>query len=154
MTCNTPHGTILVVDDDVDIRVCAKVFLERAGYSVVTATDGDEGLRYYETHQSRILLLLTDVMMPKIDGLELADRVLGIDSKLPVLFMSGGAWSPFRGLECVAKPFRSAELVERVSRVLNRNPHSKGTAPSAQPLAALSSRSRGMRPGRRGRARI
>jgi DNA-binding response OmpR family regulator len=131
MRCDTAHGTILVVDDNVDIRTFAKMFLEHAGYSVATAADGEEGLRYYEKHQSSILLLLTDVMMPKINGLELADRVLGIDSTLPVLFMSGDAWSAFRGLECVEKPFRSDELVERVSRVLNPNIHSQRPAPAA-----------------------
>jgi DNA-binding response OmpR family regulator len=131
MRCDTPQGTILVVDDNVDIRGFAKLFLEHAGYSVATAADGEEGLRYYEKHRSSILLLLTDVMMPKINGIELADRVLGIDSKLPVLFMSGDVWSAFRGLECVSKPFRSDELVERVSQVLNPNLHSERPAPAA-----------------------
>lgn len=131
MTSDTAHGTILVVDDNVDIRTFAKMFLEHAGYSVATAADGEEGLRYYEKHQSSILLLLTDVMMPKINGLELADRVLRIDSTLPVLLMSGDSWGAFRGLECVPKPFRSDELVGRVSQVLNTNMHSERTSPAA-----------------------
>lgn len=50
MTSDTPHGTILVVDDNVDIRAFEKMFLEHAGYSVATAADGEEGLRHYEMH--------------------------------------------------------------------------------------------------------
>jgi CheY-like chemotaxis protein len=135
MTSNLQNGTILIVDDNLDVRACAKVFLEHAGYSVVTAADAEEGLLYYETHQADIVLLLTDVMMPNMNGLELADRVLGLDSQLPVLFMSGDAWTADRGFGCVAKPFRPAELVERVSRVLNASTNSEGTAPAARACA-------------------
>ncbi len=131
MTSDTQRGTILLVDDNVDVRAIAKVFLEHAGYSVATAADGNEGLRYYELHQSSVLLLLTDVMMPHMNGLELADHILAQDSRLPVLFMSGDAWCSFRGLECLAKPFRPAELLEKVNRVLNGNAHSARTAPAA-----------------------
>jgi DNA-binding response OmpR family regulator len=128
MTRDTPHGTILVVDDNLDIRAFAKRFLETAGWAVVTAADGEEGLRIYEQYQSNIVLLLTDVMMPNVNGLELADRVQGIDSQLPVLFMSG---SGYPGLECIAKPFRSVELLDRISRALNANAHPVRTAPAA-----------------------
>ncbi len=131
MTHDTHRGMILVVDDNDDIRAFAKVFLEDAGYAVVTAADGDEGLRRYQAHQSTILLLLTDVRMPNLNGLELADRVLAIDSQLPVLFMSGDAERTHRGSGYVAKPFRSAELLERVSRMLDANTRSERTAPAA-----------------------
>ena len=113
-----PGGTILVVDDNRDICAMAKVILEREGYSVVTAADGEEAFRYFEIHQPSILLLLTDVTMPNMNGPDLADRVLGIDSQLPVLLMSGDAWRGYRGLTCIQKPFFSAELVERVRRAL------------------------------------
>src|SRR5271166_3830414 len=86
-------GTILVVDDNADIRTFVKRFLETVGWTVVTAADGAEGLRFFEQHQSSIVLLLTDVMMPNTNGLELANRVLQIDSQLPVLFMSGDDWT-------------------------------------------------------------
>ncbi len=130
-TYDSESGTILLIDDNQDILACAKRFLEAAGYSVVTAADGAEGLRLYEEYQSRIALLLTDVTMPNINGVELADRVLRMDSRLPILFMTGGPWSPYRGLECIAKPFRSAELIDKVSRVLHANAHSERTAPAA-----------------------
>jgi two-component system cell cycle sensor histidine kinase/response regulator CckA len=131
MTSDTPCGTILVVDDNLDIRALAKRFLETGGWTVVAAADGEEGLGFYQEHQSNVVLLLTDVKMPKMSGLELADRVLGIDSQLPVLFMSGGAWSSYRGLQCIAKPFRSVELLDSVRRVLHADTPLKRTVAAA-----------------------
>jgi DNA-binding response OmpR family regulator len=120
LTCDTQCETILVVDDNLGVREFAKIFLEDAGYIVITAADGAEALRLYEENQSSIVMLITDVAMPNINGFELADRVLQIDSQLPVLFMSGRYHEVvFRGLECIAKPFRPAELVDRVSLALN-----------------------------------
>ena len=131
MAHNRQRGTILVVDDNANIQGFAKIFLEKAGYAVVTASDGEEGLRVYQEHRSSIILLLTDVAMPKIGGLELADRVLEMDSKRAVLFMSGDAGCDYRGLECLAKPFRPAELIERVGRVVSASTHSERTASAA-----------------------
>jgi len=131
MACDIERRTILVVDDNVDIRGFAKRFLETAGYAVITAADGEEGLRIYEAHQSSITLLITDVSMPNMNGVELADRVLGMDSKLPVLLMSGDAGSDYRGLQCVEKPFQPAELIERVNRVLDAKPGPARSASAA-----------------------
>jgi two-component system cell cycle sensor histidine kinase/response regulator CckA len=127
MRDDRPRGTVLVVDDNVDIRGLAKRFLEMAGYAVVTAADGEEGLRFYEKHRPAIVLLLTDVVMPKINGFDLADRVLGMDSELPVILMSGDAGCDHRDLKCLAKPFRPAELIETVSQMLASNAHSRKT---------------------------
>jgi CheY-like chemotaxis protein len=124
-------GTILVVDDNLDIRGLAQRLLELAGYTVITASDGEEGLCFYEKHRSNIVLLLTDVTMPKINGFELADRVRAMDLRLPVLFMSGGAGFDYRGSECLAKPFRPTELMEAVSRTLSATTQVKSTASAA-----------------------
>ncbi len=105
---------ILVVDDDFDTRRLVKIFLEQAGYAVATATDGEDGLNIFKSYRSRIALLLTDVRMPNMNGFDLADRVLELDSELPVLFMSGEAWNASRGLGCIAKPFTATELVGKV----------------------------------------
>jgi CheY-like chemotaxis protein len=112
------RGTILVVDDNLEVRGLAQRLLELAGFTVITAADGEEGLCFYEKHQSSIVLLLTDVVMPKVSGLELADRVRAMDSRLPVLLMSGGDRCDYRDLECLAKPFRPGELAEAVGRTL------------------------------------
>jgi two-component system cell cycle sensor histidine kinase/response regulator CckA len=89
MTRVMQRETILMVDDYLDNLRFAKVFLEESGYTVMTAADGEEALRLYEKYQSSIVLLLTDVVMSSINGLELANRLRQIDSQLPVLFMSG-----------------------------------------------------------------
>jgi CheY-like chemotaxis protein len=95
---------------------------------VITADDGSQGLRVYEEHQASIVLLITDVAMPNMGGLELADHVLGIDSKLPIFFMSGDTWRFHRGLQCLAKPFRPDGLIEMVNRVLYSNERPEITA--------------------------
>ena len=135
MRSDTQRRTILLVDDNVDIRALAKKLLERAGYSVAAAADGNEALRYYELHRSSIVLLLTDVMMPNMNGLELAEHVLRIDSHLPVLFMSGNGDCVFRGLECLGKPFRAAQLLERLNGLLGRNPRSERNGVRGRALA-------------------
>jgi CheY-like chemotaxis protein len=111
--------TILVVEDDFDIRALIRTFLENAGYTVFTADDGEEGLRVYKMHQPSIALLLTDVRMPKMNGVDLADRVLQLDSHLPVLFMSGDAPRLNLRSVCLAKPFDSADLVGTIAQVLH-----------------------------------
>jgi DNA-binding response OmpR family regulator len=119
MEFDQQHEIILVVDDNHEIRGFVKALLEHAGYAVATAADGEDGLDVYKRHRSRIALLLTDVKMPKMNGLDLADRVLELDSQVPVLFMSGDAWNHSHGLGCVAKPFTAVELVSKVHEGLD-----------------------------------
>lgn len=115
------RGTILVVDDNPDVRHLAKRLLETAGHSVITAADGAQALRLYAQHQEGIVLLLTDVTMPNIGGLELANCVRGMNSQIPVLFMSGDVSSAYLGAQLIEKPFRPADLIETVDRVLHAN---------------------------------
>ena len=126
-----PRGTILVVDDNPDLRRLAKMLLENAGYTVAVAADGADGLRLYRENQSSIMLLLTDITMPNMNGLELARRVLAIDSRLPALVMSGQPQGAYHGLESIAKPFRPAELIERVERKLNSGANAERTVSAA-----------------------
>jgi len=86
---------------------------------VHTAADGEEGLVCFERNRPAIALLLTDVMMPNMNGLELADRVLERCAHLPVLFMSGEAEVATRGFGCLRKPFKISELIGRVRELLD-----------------------------------
>jgi CheY-like chemotaxis protein len=126
----TKRTTILVVDDDHIIRKLVGAVLEHAGYTVLVASDGVEGVTAFKQYQPDIALLLTDVMMPNMNGLDLADCVLKIDALLPVLFISGNAQQADRGWGCVAKPFTPADLVNRVRQALNTPPqgHSQSRA--------------------------
>ena len=111
--------TILLVDDDAYIRAFTRILLERAGYTVLTAPDGEQGLRVFETHASSIGLLLTDFRMPGLNGAELADRVLAADSKPAVLIMTGDGQKAAGEHEFIEKPVTPSTLLQRVAEVLN-----------------------------------
>jgi len=109
----------LVVDDDCAIRTLVKTLLEIEGYAVLIADDGKTAMKLYD--QSTVALLLTDVVMPHMNGLELADQLLQREPELRILFMSGTE-DANRGFGCVAKPFTAAGLLRRVSEVLESLP--------------------------------
>ena len=109
--------TILVVDDDCAIRTLVRVFLENEGYAVLIADNAETAMKLYTEHQSTVALLLTDVVMPNINGLELADQLLRREPQLRILFMSGSE-DVSRGFGCVAKPFTGTGLIRRVGEVL------------------------------------
>src|SRR6267142_1944711 len=83
--------TILVVDDEIQVRALARDILVGAGYRVLEAEDGETALKITEEHQGAIHLLLTDIMMPGINGKELADRIAALRPDTKMIFMSGRA---------------------------------------------------------------
>jgi DNA-binding NtrC family response regulator len=111
--------TILVVDDDHNIRRVVKALLELEGYTVLIADDAETAIKLYD--EATVALLLTDVVMPSINGLELADQLLRREPRLRILFMSGSE-NVSRGFGCVAKPFTRAELIGKVGQVLESRP--------------------------------
>ena len=113
--------TILVVDDNCAIRTLVKIFLEFEGYAVLVAENAETAIKLYKEHQSTVALLLTDVVMPNMNGLELADHLLRWTPQLPILFMSGSE-DASRGFGCVAKPFTGTGLIRRVGEVLESLP--------------------------------
>jgi CheY-like chemotaxis protein len=122
-----PSGAILIVEDEEPIRRVARRVLERFGYRVLTASNGEEGLRIYREQASDIALVLTDIVMPRMGGRELYEALRGGGSTVPVLFTSGhvtrgetegdaGGLDP--SVPFLAKPWSADELVERVRAVL------------------------------------
>ncbi|GIJ44088.1 hypothetical protein Val02_09740 [Virgisporangium aliadipatigenens] len=116
-----PHETILMVEDEDDLRVITDRILTRAGYHVLTASGGEQAIRLAQTHPGPIHLLLTDVIMPKMTGNEVAARIQAIRPEIPVLYMSGYAEPVLTengtlpdGVTIVEKPFTSRELLTRV----------------------------------------
>ncbi len=116
---------MLVVDDDPVILQLLKVNFELEGFSVVTATDGEEGLA--RVHDSAPDIVLTDIMMPRMDGLALVSALRGDDvtRPLPIILLSAKAQNADveRGIalgadDYVTKPFDPIELVDRVNAVL------------------------------------
>jgi len=122
MEPHTSSQTILVVDDDCAIRKLVTNLLEFAGYAVLTADGAETALKLFD--QSTVSLLLTDVVMPNINGPELADELLRQKPQLRVLFMSGSE-DVSRGFGCVAKPFTGAGLIRRIGEVLGSPPLSR-----------------------------
>ncbi len=123
-----PQGrgeTILVVEDEEAIREVASRILRRSGYRVLAAESGEHALEVLE--HERCDLLLTDVIMPRMSGGELADRVLAANPGTRVLYMSGysqGVLGPkgqlLLDIELIQKPFAAQALVARVHQVLTR----------------------------------
>jgi len=116
--------TVLVVEDEAAVRRLAARVLSTAGYQVLSAANGGEALLLYE--QAGIDLLLTDVVMPRMSGKELATRLLQIRPGLKVLYMSGFTDNAIvhhgvldAGTHFVAKPFSAAELTRRVREALD-----------------------------------
>ena len=123
--------TILVVEDEAAVRELACEFLKSAGYSVLEAKNGAEALETIARNATTIHLVLADMIMPKMGGAELAERLKKERPDLKVLFMSG--YSEHAGEESgqispqaiLTKPFSIAALIGRVREVLGGSPASK-----------------------------
>jgi CheY-like chemotaxis protein len=112
---------ILIVDDEESIRALICGLLERAGYAVQEAASGEEALRILQQMRTAPELMLTDIVMPGISGLELAAHAHHLQPAMPVIFMSGFSnqyEEELSGSVCLRKPFRAAELVTVVEGVI------------------------------------
>jgi CheY-like chemotaxis protein len=107
--------TALVVEDEPELRAMTRLMLERNGYAVVDTGDGQAALALSRDHQGHIDLLLTDVVMPSMQGTELADAISAQRPGIVVVYMSGHALSAFgdhhaRPIAFIEKPFREEDL--------------------------------------------
>ena len=109
---------ILVVDDEVMIRNITRVVLEQEGYFILAAHDAEEALHLSEKFPGTIHAVLSDVMMPTIDGLQLRERILTERPGIKVLLMSGEMDSAPTNLPLLAKPFGPAVLKDRIRQLL------------------------------------
>jgi two-component system cell cycle sensor histidine kinase/response regulator CckA len=119
-------GTILLAEDEKEVREVAREFLEMAGYSVIEAKDGAQALELAAKHAGKIDLLVTDMVMPGIGGRELATRLLALRPELKVIYMSGYTeYANFKNAEfelhntMLQKPFTRAILATTVQKILN-----------------------------------
>ena len=127
------HETILLVEDAEALREVIRETLEERGYTLLVAAEGEEALDLARQHQEPIELLLTDVVMPKLGGADLAKRLKALRPGIRVLHMSGytnGAISQggvlAEGVALLEKPFTSDKLARVVREVLDRPPESGG----------------------------
>jgi CheY-like chemotaxis protein len=121
--------TILVVEDNDLVRDMTSEALKQYGYTVIEAPGGEQALKVIQEYGEKIDLLLTDVVMPGLNGRELADQILSLRPGIRVLYMSGyadnaivqyGVLNP--GLAFIEKPFSPETLAAKLRQVLNSSP--------------------------------
>ena len=134
-------GTILLVEDENLVRVTTERALSGAGHRVLSASDGQAALAQWEANHADIDLLVTDTMMPKITGIELARRLRQDREKMPILLISGytgdeslNEFKDDQNFVFLAKPFRTAALLDSVDQLLRTRSteEGKGLAASDQ----------------------
>lgn len=119
--------TILVAEDDPAILRSLSIVLGSGGYVVLSATDGYEALRVYLENQERIALVLLDVIMPRLGGKGVMDRIQQLGGTVPFLFSSGYSQDQIdkdfviqEGLELIEKPYTPEVLLRKVRDILDR----------------------------------
>ncbi|MBY7122836.1 response regulator transcription factor [Bacillus sp. 16GRE42] len=125
-------GTILIVDDEKEIRKLITIYLKNEGYEVLQAGDGEEGLEIVKKRDVHLIVL--DIMMPKIDGIHMCMKVREI-AEMPIIMLSAKTqdMDKILGLttgadDYVAKPFNPLELIARIKSQLRRYMKMSGTS--------------------------
>lgn len=123
-----PHGceTILLVEDDTAVRQMAAQLIEIKGYRVITAQNGEEGLKIFKDNIDKIQLIVSDVIMPRKNGREMYEEISSIKSGVPIVLMSGYSDDILDGVqaECgdiyfLPKPLKAADLLTSIRRALD-----------------------------------
>ncbi len=124
-----PQGgteTILIAEDDNNVRKLAKEVLERSGYTVIQATNGEDALAKFEEHKDAIDLFLLDVVMPKKNGKEVWDQIRRLKPDSKSIFVSGYAYDIIHEkgvikdeINFISKPISPEELLRNVREVLD-----------------------------------
>lgn len=120
---------VLLAEDDAAVRVITQTMLERQGYTVLVANDGQEAVELAAAHDGPVHVLLTDVTMPRLGGRELAQRLANLRLNLRVLFMSGYTPDPVmrraivrHRIAFLQKPFAGRDLLQALQRVIDGPP--------------------------------
>jgi CheY-like chemotaxis protein len=126
--------TILIVEDDDILRNLLQRTLERVGFSVFTAIDGADALHLYQQHDGNIDLVVSDIVMPRLNGVELGERIRAARPETKFLFITGfGDQFPElgefikHGGSVLEKPFLLSDLMGKVERLLNQESDATGT---------------------------
>ncbi len=123
---NGGNETILVVEDESTLREYLRVILEEKGYNVLQACDGSEGMDLFGKHQDEIALIISDLGMPKLDGLSLLRKIKEIQPAVKVI-MTSGLVDPDRkaeilhagAMDFLAKPYSGREILLSVREILD-----------------------------------
>ena len=125
---SSQSAMILVAEDEALVRAVTARVLDRAGYTVLEAEDGEQALEVLRRYHSTLDLVISDVVMAKLDGRELVRRVMKEWPGLPILLISGynpeeptTPDEPVGGVEFLMKPFTPSELLHKVSTLVRRS---------------------------------
>jgi two-component system cell cycle sensor histidine kinase/response regulator CckA len=121
--------TILVLDDEPEIRKLVATMLSNNGYKVLTATNGESAIKTFKRTKQAVDLVLLDVVSPGLSGPMVADRLTELQPGLRVLYMSGfdstnvvQRYVVDKGHALITKPFTEGQLVKKVREVLSEEP--------------------------------
>jgi len=119
--------TLLLAEDDTEVRNFTKTLLERFGYTVIEAVDGEDAISKFRGNKDRIKLLLLDVIMPKKNGKEVYETIRQIQTDARALFLSGYTADVIHkkgiieeGLDFILKPISPNEFLRKVREILDR----------------------------------
>ncbi len=116
---------ILVIDDDPGFRKLIRMMLEGEGHAVQAASDGEEGVSFFAQHRPD--LVITDMIMPNVDGVETIGLLRGLDSTVPIIAVSGGSADVLRlakeggAVVTLAKPLNTPALLSALIDVIGRS---------------------------------
>lgn len=120
---------ILLAEDDIDFGTILKQYLELSGYRISWAKDGQDALKLFKSEVFNLCVF--DVMMPKLDGFKLAEKIVDINPEIPFVFLTARTLKDdkIKGLKLgaddyIVKPFEADELVLRLNNILKRTQHS------------------------------
>jgi PAS domain S-box-containing protein len=118
-------GTILVADDEEFVRIFLKTTLSRAGYRLILAEDGEEAFRKFKKHRDTISLVISDMVMPKMNGRVLYEEICKINPCIKMIFISGysadmitGSAIPADQVRFITKPFSKKVLFDEIQTLL------------------------------------
>ena len=119
-----PARTVLLVEDEEMVRLSTSRLLRALGWTVLTANDGAQGWAAFLQHAEDISVVVTDVRMPELDGITLAQRIHEHSPRCPVLIVSGydrvdgASAATVPGAAFLGKPYSMAALAEALERLL------------------------------------
>jgi len=122
------NETVLVADDCKEVRSFLNAALAKFGYRVICAEDGMDALKKYSENKGKIHVMLIDVFMPKLNGIDLFKEINKIEPNIKVLFMSGynelfdgyNQQDELRHIKYISKPFRIKTLLQEMREVLDK----------------------------------
>jgi two-component system cell cycle sensor histidine kinase/response regulator CckA len=121
------RGTVLVVDDEPGVRQIARLILEKSGFRVVTAADGEEAVRVFRDHAGEITAIVLDMTMPVMSGEDTYAELRSIGAGAPVILCSGYTEQEVAGRLAgqslngfLQKPYEPADLIGALQKVLEQ----------------------------------